>query len=67
MLHDFFMGVNVPANTTARVCVPAFGGTSGMLLVDKRPTTGILEGDFIVVDNVGSGDHSFEVKKPDRD
>ncbi len=65
--RSFLMGVNVPANTTARVCVPSFGSRSGSIVVDNAKTTGTIEGGFIVVDNVGSGDHVFEVQKQDRD
>lgn len=65
--RSFEMSVSIPANTTARVCVPSFGSRSGSIVVDNAKTTGTIEGNFIVVDSVGSGDHVFEVQKQDRD
>lgn len=56
----FRLKVRIPANTRARVYVPACGSDDPMVVVDGRPRKGQVEGDFVVFDRVGSGAHTFE-------
>lgn len=55
------MSVTLPANTTAKVYVPAENTGTDLLIVDGVSTTATREGDYLVVDNVGSGKHTFQV------
>jgi hypothetical protein len=51
--------VRVPVNTTAQVCVPALNNSDNIVQFDNSSIVGKREGNFIVIDNVGSGEHSF--------
>lgn len=51
---------NIPANTKAKVYVRKCNTTGTTVMVDGVDKNGIEEGDFIVLDNVGSGTHTFE-------
>lgn len=55
------MSVTLPANTTAKVYVPAENSGTDLLIVDGVSTTATREGSYLVVDNVGSGKHTFQV------
>ncbi len=55
------MSVTLPANSTAKVYVPAANSGSEMVIVDGVTTTGVREGNYLVIDNVGSGTHTFQV------
>ena len=53
--------VTIPANTTAQVHVPAGNANSEVLFMDGEPVTAVRQGDYLVVEAVGSGTHSFRV------
>lgn len=55
------MSVTIPANSTAKVYVPADGTDVNLLVVDGQTITATREGSYLVVDNVGSGKHTFQV------
>jgi alpha-L-rhamnosidase len=55
----FFMTVTLPANVQARVCVPNAGAPGAVVVVDGEHVTGTVEENVIVVENVGSGTHTF--------
>ncbi len=56
----FLLTLTTPDNVTATVYVPK-GGTSGTRVkVDGVHIAGIEEGDYIYIENVGSGTHTFE-------
>ena len=55
----FALEVTIPANTTARIVLPAVG--SGQVIQDGRPAKAQKEGDSYLV-KIGSGSYSFEVK-----
>lgn len=53
------VNVSIPANTTAKVCIPV-GDKKQHILVDGVRRSGVVEEGHIVFDNVGSGGHRFE-------
>ncbi len=55
------MQVNIPANSTAKVYVPAEGTDLNLLIVDGEAITTTREGNYLVLDDVGSGEHTFQV------
>ena len=55
------MTVTLPANTTAKVYVPAGDYDGNSVVVDGETVTAQRDGLYLVVDNVGSGTHTFRV------
>jgi len=55
------MTVTVPANTTAKVYVPTYGAAADVLVVDSETVAATREGDYFVLDNLGSGTHTFSI------
>ena len=47
----------------AIVFLPRLGSMNQNVLMDGKQITGVLKGDFVVFDNVGSGDHRFERRR----
>jgi len=58
----FRLRINLPANTTARVCLPRLGSDDTTVCVDGQNMKGIPEGDFVCVDPIGSGEHIIEIE-----
>ncbi|MEA2062849.1 MAG: alpha-L-rhamnosidase C-terminal domain-containing protein [Gemmatimonadota bacterium] len=56
----FFLNIRIPANTKAKVYLPRLGIDNSVVTVDGVPRKGMLEGDFVVLDNIGSGEYRFE-------
>jgi hypothetical protein len=56
---SFTLNLNIPANTIAKVCIPKFNSESSYVEIDGSERRGTVEGDFIVIDNIGSGSHTF--------
>jgi alpha-L-rhamnosidase len=56
----FLMTLTTPDNMTAKVYVPKCGTTGASIKVDGTQTTGIEEGNYVYVDHIGSGVHTFE-------
>ena len=56
----FLMTLTIPDNMTAKVYVPKSGTTGAAIKVDGNQTTGTEEGDYVYVENIGSGTHTFE-------
>lgn len=50
----FTLDLTPPANTLARVCLPKLGLASTSLVVDGKATPGVVEGDYVCVDGIGS-------------
>jgi len=63
--RSFVLNVVLPANTEAVVCLPGLGSDRREVQCDGRLATGVLEGEFIVIPGVGSGQHRFE-RRPDK-
>jgi hypothetical protein len=55
----FDLNIHLPANVEAVVYMPALGSQDPGVLIDGRRVEGAIEGEFIVLDNVGSGRHRF--------
>jgi alpha-L-rhamnosidase len=56
----FRMAVTLPVNVQARVYLPPCGHAGETVRVDAREAAGNVEGDYIAVDGIGSGVHTFE-------
>jgi alpha-L-rhamnosidase len=56
----FLMTITIPDNITAKVYVPKCGTTGAVIKVNGTRTTGTEEGNYIYVENIGSGTHTFE-------
>jgi alpha-L-rhamnosidase len=56
----FLMTLTIPDNMTAKVYVPKSGTTGAAIKVDGNQTTGTEESDYVYVENIGSGTHTFE-------
>ncbi len=57
---SFVLNVNIPANTEAEIHLPLFSAKQNVTM-NSRPVSFRVQGSFVVVDNVGSGDKIFEV------
>ena len=55
------MAVTLPTNTTAKVYVPAGDYVGKYVIVDGKAVAAEREGNYLVIDNVGSGEHTFRV------
>jgi hypothetical protein len=51
---DFKLTLSVPANSKARVCLPALGLTSATLEIDGKSVEGTMDRDYVCVADVGS-------------
>jgi len=61
--ESFALNVRLPANTRAVVFLPRLGSTSRDVLMDGKRIAGTLNGEFVVIDDVGSGRHRLERRK----
>ena len=60
--QEYTLDVTVPANSVATVYVPHFT-ESDTVFFDDDDVRARVDGKFLVLDNVGSGDHSLVVQK----
>ena len=52
---SFKLTLATPANALARVCLPTLGDDKDLtLLLDAKPVSGALDGDYVCIDGVGS-------------
>ncbi|MFC1781632.1 family 78 glycoside hydrolase catalytic domain [Planctomycetota bacterium] len=56
----FLMTLTTPDNITALVYVPKSGTMGATIKVDGVEITGVEEGNYVFVENIGSGIHTFE-------
>jgi alpha-L-rhamnosidase len=61
--ESFVLNVTVPANVEAIVCLPRLDSTDSTVTADGQTVQGTVAGQFIVLDNVGSGNHRFERRR----
>jgi len=59
----FILNVCIPANTSARVYLPKLGTDNTTVIMNGLMHKGIIESDFVILDNVGSGKHRFERRR----
>ena len=57
---SFVLNVNIPANTEAEIYLPLFSPKQ-IVTMNNKPVSYRINGSFVVVDNIGSGDKRFEV------
>jgi alpha-L-rhamnosidase len=50
--------VKLPVNVTARVALPKGGGAGPVLYLDGERVSTKVEGDYLVIDGIGSGEHT---------
>ncbi|MBN1506110.1 MAG: hypothetical protein JW955_04650 [Sedimentisphaerales bacterium] len=58
--RSFLVNVTLPANMNAMVCLPRMGNDTPDVWMDGQHIQGTREGEFIVLDEIGSGQHRFE-------
>ncbi len=58
--ESFSLKIQIPANTKAKVYIPKLGIDNSIVVIDGISQKGIMEKDFVVFDNIGSGEHQFE-------
>jgi hypothetical protein len=58
--EQFVLNLELSANTTAKVCLPRRG--ADRVAVDGAARQARREGDFLVIEPVGSGKHRLEVR-----
>jgi alpha-L-rhamnosidase len=56
----FFMTLTIPVNIKAKVYVPKSGTKGNTIKVNEIEATGTEEGNYVYVENIGSGTHTFE-------
>ena len=61
MERSFELEASVPGNSRATVYIPSFGKRRPVLLMDGQPAVGMFEGDYIRIENVRAGEHTFSV------
>jgi len=62
--RTFVLNVTLPDNVKADVFLPRLGGAESDVQVDGRPIAGTSAGEFILIPEVGSGEHRFERRPP---
>jgi alpha-L-rhamnosidase len=60
---SFQLRLDIPGNVTATVVLPALGATNPVALVDGKMVSGALSNNWLVVKNVGSGQHAIWLNK----
>jgi hypothetical protein len=60
--QSFMLSTETPANTKAEVYLPSMSKNQ-KITMDGEEVNYKLEGNFVIIENVGSGNHVFEVKK----
>jgi alpha-L-rhamnosidase len=58
--NRFIMNVTLPDNVKARVLLPKSGTNGNVVKVDGKDVTATESGQYLVLENVGSGTHRFE-------
>ena len=59
--NSYSLTVEIPDNMIARVYIPKLD-TSNKFIFDKEEVEGIAEGEYLYIDNIGSGKHRFQNK-----
>lgn len=58
--ESFNLNIIIPANTKATVYLPRYGNDDLFVKMDDKPRKCIVDGNFLVIENVGSGEHEFK-------
>jgi alpha-L-rhamnosidase len=65
--NGFLMTVTLPDNTESKIYVPLFNSKDVLVKVDGVEMQGKVEGNYLYVENIGSGVHTFERAIPKQD
>lgn len=60
---NFQLRLNLPGNVTATVMLPASGMTNSIALVDGNICSGTLSNNWLILTNVGSGEHAISLNR----
>ncbi len=60
--NNYRLSVKIPDNVTAKVYVPKCNNSTSTIIFDQKEIKGIHEGDYIYLDNIGSGEHILKNK-----
>jgi len=55
--REFTLGVELPANMTAKIGVPQINATSKVVMLDGQPVEAEASDGYLFIDNIGSGPH----------
>ena len=58
--NRYRLSVKIPDNIVAKVYIPKGGADSAKITLDQKEIEGKIEGDYITIDHIGSGEHIFE-------
>jgi hypothetical protein len=61
--ESFHLNATLPGNTEAVVYLPRLGSDIAHVVMDGKQITGTIEGQFVVLDNIGAGAHRFERRR----
>ena len=62
-LKSYHLSLSSPDNVRAIVYIPKGNASSALVKIDGKPVQGKINGNYIVIENVGSGTHTFERDK----
>ncbi len=57
---QFRLTLDLPVNVHARVCLPKLYRLDATMCIDDVEKTGVVDGNYVVLDDIGSGTHTFE-------
>jgi hypothetical protein len=60
---NFRLLLNIPGNVTATVMLPAPGSTNPVVLVDGDNCSGTLSNNWLILTNVGAGEHTISLNR----
>jgi hypothetical protein len=60
---NFQLLLNIPGNVTATVMLPAPGSTNPVVLVDGDNSSGTLSNNWLILTNIGAGEHTFSLNR----
>lgn len=58
--NKYTLKISIPDNCTAKVYLPKCGKTTNTIKVDNKEVTATEEGNYLYIDEIGSGEHSLE-------
>jgi len=58
--NNYSLKISVPNNATAKVYIPKCGKTGNKIKLNNKEIIATEEGNYLYLDNIGSGEHYFE-------
>ncbi|MBE2221500.1 MAG: hypothetical protein IAF02_08170 [Anaerolineae bacterium] len=62
-MESFILEVDIPNNMEARIDLPRLNLDHTQVFMDGKPVNGVVSGQFVTIDHVGSGHHTFLIKR----